>query len=106
MLLSRSEVAKTFIADSFPNGSEASRRGTTHNSHQFQERVERVVRVPSLLDNPFIHRNPNMSSCFGCTVGYPSFTMQTIISVIYSPKDRIYYLFFYSYIKKLNKNRK
>ena len=33
VLLSRSEVAKTFIADSFPNVSEASRRGTTHNSH-------------------------------------------------------------------------
>ena len=83
MLLSRSEVAKTFIANSFPNGSEASRRGTNHNSHQLQVRVERVVRVASLLDNPFIHGNPNMSSCFG----YPSFTIQTIISVIYSPKD-------------------
>ena len=34
VLLSRSEVEKTFIADSFPNGSEASRRGTTHNSHE------------------------------------------------------------------------
>ena len=30
VLLSRSEVKKTFIADSFSNGSEASRRGTTH----------------------------------------------------------------------------
>ena len=50
-------------------------------------RVERVVRVASLLDNPFIHGNPNMSSCFGCIVGYQSFTIQTIISVIYSPKD-------------------
>ena len=81
MLLSRSEVAKTFIADSFPNGSEASRRGINHNSHQLQVRVERVVCVASLLGNPFIHGNPNMSSCFGY------FNIQTIISVIYSPKD-------------------
>ena len=87
VLLLRSEVAKTFIADSFANGSKASRRGTTRNSHQLQVRVERVVRVASLLDNPFIHGNPNMSSCFRCTVGYPSFKIQTIISVIYSPKD-------------------
>ena len=89
MLLSRSEVVKTFIADSFPNGSEASRRGTTHNSHQLQVRVERVVRVASLLDNPFIHGNPNMSIFFRCTVGNPSFRIQTIISVtvIYLPKD-------------------
>ena len=28
-----------------------------------------------------------MSSCFRCTVGYPSFRIQTLISVIYSPKD-------------------
>ena len=28
-----------------------------------------------------------MSSCFRCTVGYPSFRIQTIISVIYSTKD-------------------
>ena len=28
-----------------------------------------------------------MSSCFRCIVGYPSFRIQTIISVIYSPKD-------------------
>ena len=87
VLLPRSEVVKTFIADSFPNGSEASPRGTTHNSHQLQVRVERVVRVASLLDNPFIHGNPNMSSCFRCIVGYPSFRIQTLISVIYSPKD-------------------
>ena len=60
---------------------------TTHNSHQLQVRVERVVRVASLLDNPFIHGNPNMSSCFRCPVGYPSFRIQTLISVIYSPKD-------------------
>ena len=42
VLLSRSEVAKTIIANSFPNGSEASHRG----------------------DNPFIHGNPNMSFFF------------------------------------------
>ena len=83
-LISRSEVAKTFIADSFPNGSEASRRGTTHNSHKLQVLVERVASLP---DNPCIHGNPNMSSCFRCTVGYPTFRIQTIISVIYSPKD-------------------
>ena len=87
VLLSRSEVAKTFIAESFPYGSEASPLGTTHNSHHLQVRVERVVRVASLLDNPFIHGNPNMSTYFRCTVGYPSFRIQTLISVIYSPKD-------------------
>ena len=87
VLLSRSEVAKTFIAESFPNGSEASPLGTTHNSLHLQVRVERVVRVASLLDNPFIHGNPNMSSCFRCTIGYPSFRIQTLICVIYSPKD-------------------
>ena len=87
VLLSRSEVVKTFIADSFPNGSEASPRGTTHNSHQLKVRVERVVRVASLLDNPFIYGNPNTSSCFRSTVGYPSFRIQSLISVIYSPKD-------------------
>ena len=42
VLLSRSEVEKTFRADSFPNGSEASCRGTTHNSHKLQVRVERA----------------------------------------------------------------
>ena len=45
VLLSRSEVEKTFMADSFPNGSETSRRGTFHNSHKLRVRVERVVRV-------------------------------------------------------------
>ena len=85
VLLSRSEVEKTFRDDdSFPNGSEASRRGTNHNSHKLQIRVERKA---SLLDNSFIHGNPNMSSCFRCTVGYPSFRIQTIISFIYSPQD-------------------
>ena len=63
VLLSRSEVEETFIADSFPISSEASRRGTSHNSHKLQVRVEHVVRVASLLDNPFIHGNPNVSSC-------------------------------------------
>ena len=87
VLLSRSEVEKTFIADSFPNGSEASRRGTTHNNN-LRVRVECVVRVASLLDiNPLIHGNPNISSCFRCIVGYPSFRIQKVISVIYSPKD-------------------
>ena len=85
VLLSRSEVEKTFRDDdSFPNGSEASRRGTNHNSHKLQIRVERKA---SLLHNSFIHGNPNMSSCFRCTVGYPSFRIQTIISFIYSPHD-------------------
>ena len=85
VLLSRSEVEKTFRDDdSFPNGSEASRRGTNHNSHKLQIRVERIA---SSLDNSFIHGNPNMSSCFRCTVGYPSFGIQTIISFIYSPQD-------------------
>ena len=80
---------KTFIADSFPSGSEASRRGTT----LIRVRVERVVRVASLLDiNPFIHGNPNISSCFRCILGYPSFRIQTVISEIYSPKDL--FLFF------------
>ena len=77
-LLVLSEVAKTFIA---------SRRGKTHNSHKLQVRVERVVYVVSLLDNPFIHGILNTSSCFRCTAGYPSFRIQTIISVIYLPKD-------------------
>ena len=87
VLLSRSEVEKTFIADSFPNGSEASRRGTTHTNN-LRVRVECVVRVASLLDiNPFIQGNLNISSCFRCIVGYPSFRIQTVISVIYSPKD-------------------
>ena len=87
VLSSRSEVAETFIADSFPNSSEVSRRGTTHNSHKLQVRVERVARVASLLNNPFIHGNSNMSSCFRYTVGYRRFRIQTIISVIYSSKD-------------------
>ena len=88
VLLSQSEVEKTFIADSLPNGSEASRRGTTHNNNNLRVPVECVVRVASLLDiNPFIHWNPNISSCFRCIVGYPSFRVQTVISVIYSPKD-------------------
>ena len=69
VLLSRSEVEKTFIADSFPNGSEASRRGTSH-SKNLRVRVECVVRVASLLDiNPFIQGNSNISSCFRCIVG-------------------------------------
>ena len=55
VLLSRSEVEKTFRADSFSNGSEASCRGTTHNSHKLHVRVERIIRVANLLDNPFIH---------------------------------------------------
>ena len=46
MLLSQSEVEKTFIADSFPNGSEASCGGI---SHKLQVRVERVVCIASLL---------------------------------------------------------
>ena len=92
VLLSRSEVEKTFKADSFPNGSEASHRGVTHNSHKLRVRVECVVRVASLLDNPFIHGNP-LSCCFRCIVGYPSFRIQMIISVIYSLKDLFPLLF-------------
>ena len=69
VLLLRSEVEKTFIADSFPNGSQVSRQGTSHNSHKLRVRIECVVRVTSLLDNPIIHGNPNMSSCFRYIVG-------------------------------------
>ena len=66
VLLSQSEVEKTFIADSFPNGSEASRRGT-NRTNNLRVRVECVARVASSLDiNPFIHGNPNISSCFRC----------------------------------------
>ena len=44
------------------------------------------------FDIDLSHGNPNMSSCFRCTVGYPNFRIQTMISVIYSPKDNIYWV--------------
>ena len=60
----------------------------TTRTNNLRVRVECVVRVASLLDiNPFIHGNPNISSCFRYIVGYPSFKIQTVIGVIYSPKD-------------------